>query len=42
MSTLKSNIYNLIDKIAQQYELVNINDIVNIIYNTSIRYGVVN
>lgn len=41
MSTLKANMQQLLDKIAQQYELTNINDIVNTIYNTSIRYGVV-
>lgn len=41
MSTLKANMQQLLDKIAQQYELTNINDIVNTIYNASIRYGVV-
>lgn len=41
MSTLKANMQQLLDKIAQQYELTNINDIVNTIYNISIRYGVV-
>lgn len=41
MSTLKANMQQLLDKIAQQYELTNIDDIVNTIYNTSIRYGAV-
>ena len=31
MSTLKANMQQLLDKIAQQYELTNINDIVNTI-----------
>lgn len=41
MSTLKANMQNLLDKISQQYELTNIDDIVKTIYNMSIRYGVV-
>lgn len=41
MSTLKANMQQLLDKIAQQYELANLDDIVNTIHSTSIRYGVV-
>lgn len=41
MSTLKANMQQLLDKIAQQYELTDLDNIVNTIHNTLIRYGVV-